>query len=120
MKNTVFISVIGNYAPQNPLCTSPRWGGQSNRGFPGEAMPSKVKVKVEESPMALREVDRLTRNPEKLANPGGRCWKDTLGRKRSSKTHRPPYHTRRGLVTAWQETKKLLHDESGRTMSGRT
>ncbi len=32
----------------------------------------------------------------------------------------PPYPTRRGLVTAWQETKKLLHDESGRTMSGRT
>ena len=48
------------------------------------------------------------------------CWKDTLGRKRSFKTHRPPYPTRRGLVTAWQETKKLLHDESGRPMSGRT
>src|SRR6218665_826409 len=25
--------------------------------------------------------------------------------------HRPPYPTRRGLVTAWQETKKLLQDE---------
>src|SRR6218665_953923 len=59
---------------------------------------------------ALREVERLTRNPEKLANAGGRCWKDTLGRKRSFKTYRPPYPTRRGLVTAWQETKKLLHD----------
>src|SRR6218665_1278531 len=69
---------------------------------------------------ALREVERLTRNPEKLANADGRCWKDTLERKRSFKTQRPPYPTRRGLVTAWQETKKLLHDESGRTMSGRT
>src|SRR6218665_1929969 len=56
-------------------------------------------------------VGRLTRNPEKLANAGGRCWKDTLGRKRSFGTHRPPYPTRRGLVTTWQETKKLLHDD---------
>src|SRR6218665_3190007 len=64
---------------------------------------------------ALREVERLTRNPEKLANTDVRCWKDTLGRKRSFKTHRPPYPTRRGLTTAWQETKKLLHDESGRS-----
>ena len=71
----------------------------------------------------MREVERLTSNPGKLANADGRCWKDTtsLGRKRSFKTHRPPYPTRRGrLVTAWQETKKLLHDESGWTMSGRT
>ena len=66
-------------------------------------------------------MERLTRNPEKLANVDGRCWKDTLGRKRSLKTHRPPYPTRRGgLVTAWQDTKKLLHDESGRAVSGRT
>src|SRR6218665_1155758 len=75
---------------------------------------------AEEPRRALREVERLIRNPEKLANANGRCCKDTLGRKRSFKTHRPPYPTRRGLVTAWQETKKLLHDESGRTMSGRT
>src|SRR6218665_258961 len=75
---------------------------------------------AEEPPRALREVERLTRNPEKLANADGRCWNLTLGRKRSFKTHWPPYPTRRGLVTAWQETKKLLHDESGRTMSGRT
>ena len=34
-----------------------------------------------------------------------------IGRKRSFKTHRTPYPTRRGLVTVWQETKKLLHDE---------
>jgi len=74
---------------------------------------------AEEPHRALREVERFTRNPEKLANADGRCWKDTLGRKRSCKTHRPPYPTRRGLVTAWQETKKLLHDESGWTMSGR-
>src|SRR6218665_85780 len=53
-----------------------------------------------------------------MANADGRCWKDTLGRKRSFKTHRPPYPTRRGLVTAWQETKKLLHDESGRLCQG--
>src|SRR6218665_2509658 len=38
---------------------------------------------IEEPHRALREVERLTRNPEKLANAGGRCWKDTLGRKRS-------------------------------------
>ena len=74
-------------------------------------------LKIEEPPRALREVER---NPEKLANADGRCWKHTLGRKRSFKTHRPLYPTRRGLVTAWQETKKLLHDESGRTMPGRT
>jgi len=60
---------------------------------------------AEEPPRALRDVKRLTRNPEKLANAGGRCWKVTFGRKRSFKTHRPPYPTRRGLVTAWQETK---------------
>ena len=74
---------------------------------------------AEEPCRALREVERLTRNPEKLANAGGRCWKDTLGRKRSFRTHRPPYPTRRGLVSAWQETKKFLHKKSGRTMSGR-
>jgi len=28
---------------------------------------------AEEPPRALREVDRLTRNPEKLANAGDRC-----------------------------------------------
>jgi len=49
---------------------------------------------AEEPPRALHEVERLTRNPEKLANTDGRCWKDTLGRKRSFKTHRPPYPTR--------------------------
>src|SRR6218665_4147556 len=84
-------------------------------------MPSGGRPLAEEPPRPLREVDRLTRNPEKLANADGRCWKDTLGRKRSFKTHRPPCPTRRGLViaySAWQETKKLLHDESGRTMSG--
>src|SRR6218665_838191 len=94
-----------------------RWVDRSvpHRGGGGE-QPSREC----EPPRVLREVERLTRNPEKLANADGRCWKDTLGRKMSFKTHRPPYPTRRGLVTAWQETKKLLHDESGRTMSGRT
>src|SRR6218665_2284153 len=62
---------------------------------------------AEEPPRALHEVERLTRNPEKLVNADTRCWKDTLGRIRSFKTHQPPYPTRRGLVTAWQETKKL-------------
>ena len=66
---------------------------------------------AEEPPSLLREVDRLTRNPEKLADTGGRCWKDTLGRKRSFRTHWPPYSTWRGLVTTWQETKKLSQDE---------
>jgi len=71
-------------------------------------MPSEVKVKAEEPPRALREVERLTRNPEKLANAGGRCWKDTLGSKRSFKTHRPPYPARRGLITAWQKDQETL------------
>ena len=66
-------------------------------------MPSEVKVKAEEPPRALREVDKITRNPEKLANAGDGYWKDTLGRKRSFKTHGPPYPARRGLVTAWQK-----------------
>src|SRR6218665_1880192 len=33
----------------------------------------KVKVKAEEYPRVLREMDRLTRNHEKLANARGRC-----------------------------------------------
>ena len=49
-------------------------------------------------PRAQREVERLTRNPEKLANAGGRCWKDSLGRNKSFRTHQPPYPTRRRLV----------------------
>src|SRR6218665_3431387 len=59
-------------------------------------------------PMALREVERHTRNPEKLANAGGRCWKDSLGRNKSFRTYHPPYPPRRRLVT---ETKKLLQEE---------
>src|SRR6218665_423705 len=98
------------HCSQRPFCTSSWLGGeQPSRGMPAGAMPSGVKAMAEEPPRALREVERLTRNPEKLANADGRCWKDTVGRKRSFKTHRPPYPTRRGLVTAWQETKKLLH-----------
>src|SRR6218665_460974 len=30
---------------------------------------------------------------------------------RAKEVHRPSYPTRRGLVTTWQETKKLLHDD---------
>jgi len=52
-------------------------GEQRSKGLPGEAMPSEVKAKAEELPIASREVDRLTKNPEKLANAGGSCWKDT-------------------------------------------
>ena len=40
-------------------------------------MPSVVKASAEDPPWALREVDMLIRNPEQLANAGGRCWKDT-------------------------------------------
>src|SRR6218665_2556400 len=83
-------------------------GEQSSRGLPGEAMPSEVKVKAEEPPRALRVVDRLTRNPENLANAVGRSWKDTSGCKRYFKTHPPPYPTRRGLVTPGEKTTKPL------------
>jgi len=38
---------------------------------------------AEEPPWAPHKVERLTRNPEKLANADGRCWKDTLRRKMS-------------------------------------
>ena len=64
--------------------------------MPGEAMPSGVRPLAEEPPRALREVDRLTRNPEKLANAGSRCWKDILGRKRTFRTHTLPYQERIG------------------------
>lgn len=38
------------------------------------------------------------RNPEKLANVLGRCWKDTLWRKTSFRTNLPPHPTKRGLT----------------------
>src|SRR6218665_828618 len=118
----MYISEICDALPQNPLCTSSLWGMNSSEviEYLVGLYHHGLRSLAEEPPRALREVERLTRNPKKLANADGRCWKDTLGRKRSFKTHRPPYPTMRGLVTAWQETKKLLHDESGRTMSGRT
>ena len=51
---------------------------------------------AEEPPWALRKVDcRLTRNHEKLANAGCRCWKDSSGRKRSFRTT--------GFLTLYQE-----------------
>ena len=113
---------------QRPFCTSSWWGVNSQVGdclvglchwVEGHWLKN-LPVCYSLYNVGIREVERLTRNPEKLANADGRFWKDTLGRKRSFETHRPTYPTRRGLVTAWQETKKLLHDESGRTMSGRT
>src|SRR6218665_189760 len=99
-------------APQRPTCTSPRWGVNSQVGECLVGLDHQGgRSLTEEPPRALREVERLTRNPEKLANASFRGWKDTLGRKRSFGTHRPPYPPRRGLVTTWQETKKLLHDD---------
>src|SRR6218665_1372926 len=90
------------------LLTAVGKGTVKYTGWPGEAMPSEVKVKAEEPPRALREVDRLTRNPEKLSNAGGRYWKDTLRRKMSFKTYRSPHPVRRGLVTAWQKDQETL------------
>ena len=110
--NYTFIFMQRNKPPKDRHAPHRGGGEQPSRGMPGGSMPSGMKALAKEPPRALREVERLTRNPEKLANAGNRCWKDTLGQKRSFKTHRPPYPTRRGLVTAWQETKKLLHDES--------
>ena len=79
--------------PQRPFCTSLCWGVNSQVG---ECLVGLChqwwRPFAEEHPRALREVERLTRNPEKLANADG-CWKDTLGWKRSFKTHRPPYPT---------------------------
>src|SRR6218665_903170 len=116
-----FSNRIHPIPPPRPTCTSPRWGVNSQVGECLVGLDHQGRRSLtEEPPRALCEVERLTRNPEKLANADGRCWKDTLGQKRSFKTHRPPYSTRRGLVTAWQETKKLLHDESGWSISGRT
>jgi len=63
-------------------------GEQWSKGSPGEAMPSEVKAKTEEPPRASSEVDRLTRNPEKLVNAGGRCWKH--GRSQGGRLGRPP------------------------------
>src|SRR6218665_2834221 len=79
----------------------------------GEAMPAGVNRICQIPPRALCEVERLTRNPEKLDNAGGRCWKDSLGRNKffSCRIHQPPYPPRRRLITAWQETKKLLQEE---------
>ena len=62
-------------------------------------------------PRTLCELERLTRNPEKLANASGRCWKDSLKQNKSFRTHQPPYPTRRRLVTTWQEAKKLVQEE---------
>src|SRR6218665_1042185 len=84
--------------------------------MPGEAMSSGAMAIGRRN--SLLEVERLTKNPEKLANAGGRCWnlEGHLRAKRSFRTHRPPYPTMRGLITAFQETNKLLHDESGWTV----
>ena len=102
------------HPPQRPFCTSLWWGVNSQVGnaWWGYAIRGEGHWLKNLLGRYARWKGSPCRNPEKLANADGRCWKDTLGRKRSFKTHRPPYPTRRGLVTAWQETKKLLHDES--------
>ena len=54
---------------------------------------------AEELPRALR-CGKAHQEPwltGKLANAGGRCWKDTLGRMRSIRSNRPPYPTRQGV-----------------------
>src|SRR6218665_2204064 len=112
------LRTANNLLPQRPFCTSSWWGGNSQVG---ECLVGLChqggRPLAEESPTALREVERLTRNPEKLANADGRCWKDTVRRKRSFKTHRPPYPTRRGLVTAWQDRKSTRLNSSHQIIS---
>jgi|SRR6218665_1127139 len=90
-----------NNSPKTILYLTVVGGGeQPSRAIPGH-MGYAIRDEghwLEEPPRAPLEVERLARNPEKLANADGRCWKDTLGRKRSFRTHRPPYPNRRGLA----------------------
>src|SRR6202142_2866015 len=52
--------------PQSLTCTSTWWGGErQSKGVLVKAMPSVKKASAEVSPWALREVDRLNKNPEK-------------------------------------------------------
>jgi len=92
--------------PQSQSCTSPWWEGVNS--YVGECMVGLChqgwRPLAEEPPRALHEVERLTRNPEKLVNADARCWKDTLGRIRSFKTHQPPYPTRSHRLARDQET----------------
>jgi len=103
------LQLINFIPPQSPSCPSPWCVGVNSQV--GECLVGLChqgwRLLAEEPPRVLHEVERLTRNPEKLANAGSRCW--TLGRMRSFKTHQPPYPTRRGLTG--QETKKLLHND---------
>src|SRR6218665_3812622 len=73
-KTVLYLIVVGRGTPKQGNA----WWGYAIRGE-GHCM-------AEEPTRALREVERLTRNPENLANADGRCWKDTLGRRRSFKT----------------------------------
>ena len=79
------------YPPKTVLYLIVVGGEQPRRGMPGGAMPSGVKVIGWRTSFGgyARWKLRLTRNPERLANANGRCWKDILERKRSFKTHRP-------------------------------
>jgi len=49
----------------------------ASRGSPAGAIPSVVKAIAEVPPRMLRGVDRLSRNPEPLANVGGSTASDT-------------------------------------------
>ena len=59
-------------APPKVRLTPQRGEGVAtvSRGVPAEAMPSVVKVLAEVPPRALREVDRLSRNPETAGKRG--------------------------------------------------
>ena len=84
-------------------------GEQRSKGLPGEAMASEVKAKAEEPPTALREVDKLTRNLEKLANAGG----IRAGRTpESEKSHQDP-----PVSLPYQETERTGHHLAKRPRS---
>src|ERR1700690_1808480 len=58
--------------PQSLTCTSTWWGGErQSKGVLVKAMPSVTKASAEVSPWALREVDRLNKNPEKMSGQRG-------------------------------------------------
>jgi len=69
-----------------------------------------VKVEAEKHPRALCEVNRLTRNSEKLANAGSRCWKDTFLTLRAKEVSLP-YQERTGkkdqeTLMKWNQMQK--------------
>jgi len=74
---------------------------------------------TEEPPRALREVERFIRNHEKLPNAGGAG--DTLGRKKSFRTHRPPYTLPgQDWSPPGKRPRNSYMTKSGWTVSGKT